>query len=90
MCFAHRPSLISVSVAFLSLSIQTPQFFAILYLKFEQVQFAPNVVSKNSWMSVANSVESLMRHCDLRHLVWVYIVCSGLPDQIHIVKYNKW
>ena len=30
------------------LSIQTPKLLTILYLKFEQVQLLPNVVSKNS------------------------------------------
>ena len=24
------------------------------------------------------------------HFIWVYTVCSGLSDQIHIVKYKIW
>ena len=36
---------------------------------------------------VANSVDPDEKP-RLRRLIWVYTVCSGLSDQIHIIKYN--
>ena len=26
----------------------------------------------------------------MQRLIWVYTVCSGLSDQIHVVKYKIW
>ena len=48
----------------------------------------PTVVSKIArW--VANSVDP-DESPHLRHLIWVYTVCSGLSDKINTIKYNIW
>ena len=68
------------------LNIQTPKLFTILYLKFQRVQFTYPMLCLKIAGWVANSVDP---DETLHLLIWVYTVCSRLPNAYSKV-YNIW